>query len=69
MSEAARLHEELRRMSEKLATYLRRDGQAARTVTTKLRYADFSIRTFVKSSAPAPGRAPAKAAGKPGGGQ
>jgi len=31
--------------------------------------ADFSIRTFVKSSASAPGRAPAKAAGKPGGGQ
>jgi DNA polymerase-4 len=45
VSEPARLHEELRRMSEKLATYLRRDGQAARTVTTKLRYADFSIRT------------------------
>jgi DNA polymerase-4 len=45
VSEPARLHEELRRMAEKLATYLRRDGQAARTVTTKLRYADFSIRT------------------------
>jgi DNA polymerase-4 len=45
VSEPARLHEELRRMSEKLATYLRNDGQAARTVTTKLRYADFSIRT------------------------
>jgi DNA polymerase IV len=45
VSEPARLHEELRRMAERLAEHLRRDGQAARTVTTKLRYADFSIRT------------------------
>jgi DNA polymerase IV len=43
--EAARLHDELRRMAERLAAQLRRDRQAARTVTTKLRYADFSIRT------------------------
>jgi DNA polymerase IV len=43
--EAARLHDELRRMSGRLAEQLRRDRQAARTVTTKLRYADFSIRT------------------------
>jgi DNA polymerase IV len=45
VGEAARLHEELRRMAERLAEHLRRDGQAARTITTKLRYADFSIRT------------------------
>ena len=45
ISEPARLHEELRRMAERLSEHLRRDGQAARTVTTKLRYADFSIRT------------------------
>jgi DNA polymerase-4 len=45
IAEPALLHAELRRMSEQLAEYLRRDGQAARTVTTKLRYPDFSIRT------------------------
>jgi DNA polymerase-4 len=45
VQEAARLHDELRRMAERLAEQLRRDRQAARTVTTKLRYADFSIRT------------------------
>jgi len=45
ISEPARLHEELRRMAERLSDRLRRDGQAARTVTTKVRYADFSIRT------------------------
>ena len=32
-------------MADRLAEHLRRDGQAARTVTTKLRYTDFSIRT------------------------
>jgi len=45
ISEPARLHDELRRMAERLSEHLRRDGQAARTVTTKLRYTDFSIRT------------------------
>jgi len=45
ISERDRLHEELRRMAERLSEHLKRDGQAARTVTTKLRYADFSIRT------------------------
>jgi DNA polymerase IV len=45
VDEPARLHEELRRMSDRLADHLARNGQAARTVTTKLRYADFSIRT------------------------
>ena len=45
VSEPARLHEELRRMADRLAEHLRVNGQAARTVTTKLRYTDFSIRT------------------------
>jgi len=40
-----RLHDELRRMSEKVAEYLRGRGQVARTVTTKVRYPDFAIRT------------------------
>ncbi|HEY2371811.1 MAG TPA: DNA polymerase IV [Gaiellaceae bacterium] len=39
------LHEELRRMARQVAEYLQRNGQVARTVTTKLRYADFSIRS------------------------
>jgi DNA polymerase-4 len=45
IAEPALLHAELRRMAERLAEHLRREGQAARTVTTKLRYPDFSIRT------------------------
>ena len=45
VQEPERLYEELRRMAERLSEHLRRNGQAARTVTTKLRYADFSIRT------------------------
>ena len=45
ISEPARLYDELRRMAERLSEHLRRDGQAARTVTTKLRYPDLSIRT------------------------
>ena len=39
------LHAELRRMAEDVAEHLRRDGLSARTVTTKLRYSDFSIRS------------------------
>ncbi len=39
------LHAELRRMALEVAGYLERDGLSARTVTTKLRYADFSIRS------------------------
>jgi DNA polymerase-4 len=45
VSDRERLHDELRRMSEKLAEHLRSRGQVARTVTTKVRYPDFSIRT------------------------
>ena len=40
-----RLHDELRRMATGLAEYLHAREETARTVTTKLRYPDFSIRT------------------------
>jgi DNA polymerase-4 len=40
-----RLHDELRRMAAGLAEHLERRGQVARTVTTKVRYPDFAIRT------------------------
>jgi DNA polymerase-4 len=40
-----RLHDELRGMAVEVAAALQRRGQVARTVTTKLRYADFSIRS------------------------
>ena len=39
------LHAELRRMADELGRVLQRDGLAARTVTAKLRYGDFSIRS------------------------
>jgi DNA polymerase IV len=41
----ARLHSELRRMALDLAEHLTKDGRVARTVTAKLRYPDFSIRS------------------------
>jgi DNA polymerase IV len=40
-----RLHDELRRMAGRLSEHLRGREQVARTVTTKLRYPDFAIRT------------------------
>src|SRR5471030_195754 len=40
-----RLHDELRRMADRLAEHLHGRGQVARTITTKLRYPDFAIRT------------------------
>ena len=40
-----RLHDELRGMAEQVAGNLQAKGQTARTVTTKLRYADFTIRS------------------------
>jgi DNA polymerase IV len=40
-----RLHDELRRMAERLAGSLARSDRCARTVTTKVRYPDFSIRS------------------------
>ena len=45
VSDREALHAELRRMAERVAERLRRDGRCARTVTTKLRYPDFSIRS------------------------
>ena len=45
VGEVERLHDELRRMAVGLSGHLTRRGQVARTVTTKLRYPDFSIRT------------------------
>jgi DNA polymerase IV len=39
------LHDELRTMAGEVAERLQETGQTARTVTTKLRYADFSIRS------------------------
>jgi DNA polymerase IV len=45
LTDRDRLHGELVRMAARVAEYLSRNGQTARTVTTKLRYADFSIRS------------------------
>jgi DNA polymerase-4 len=45
LTERALLHEELRGMARDVAERLQATGQVARTVTTKLRYADFSIRS------------------------
>ena len=45
ISDRERLHDELRWMASEVAEALQRRGQVARTVTTKLRYADFSIRS------------------------
>ena len=45
IADPERLHDELRRMAEQIAGYLRGRSQVARTVTTKVRYPDFSIRT------------------------
>jgi DNA polymerase-4 len=43
--ERERLYDELRRMAASLAKHLQKEGKSARTVTTKLRYNDFSIRS------------------------
>jgi DNA polymerase-4 len=45
IADTERLHGELRRMATSLAEHLASSGQSARTVTTKLRYPDFSIRS------------------------
>ena len=45
LTDRGRLHEELRRMATRVAGYLADRGEAARTVTTKVRYTDFSIRS------------------------
>ena len=50
VADRERLHGELRTMAGRLAERLHERGLAARTVTTKLRYADFSTRTRSSSS-------------------
>src|SRR5581483_7515634 len=45
IADPERLHDELRRMAVGLAEHLQKRGQVARTVTTKVRYPDFAIRT------------------------
>ena len=45
LTDRAQLHAELRRMADRLSELLRGSGRTARTVSTKLRYTDFSIRT------------------------
>ena len=45
LSDRALLHAELRRMAERVSAHLRESGRTARTVSTKLRYTDFSIRS------------------------
>jgi DNA polymerase IV len=45
IADVEQLRAELRRMSASLAEYLRRKGETARTVTTKVRYPDFAIRS------------------------
>jgi DNA polymerase-4 len=45
ISDRDQLKDELRRMSSRLADHLRTKGETARTVTTKVRYPDFAIRS------------------------
>ena len=45
ISDRAILHAEIRRMADELAAHMQRNGISGRTVTAKLRYADFSIRS------------------------
>ena len=45
IADRAQLHSELRRMAGQLGDHLTRTNQAARTITTKVRYPDFSIRS------------------------
>ena len=45
VSDREQLYGELRRMAERLAERLTATGEAARTVTTKVRYPDFAIRS------------------------
>jgi DNA polymerase-4 len=45
LTDRAQLHAELRRMADRLSEMLQGSGRTARTVSTKLRYTDFSIRT------------------------
>jgi DNA polymerase-4 len=45
LTDRAQLHAELRRMADEVAGHLQRTARTARTVSTKVRYTDFSIRS------------------------
>jgi DNA polymerase-4 len=45
LTDRDQLHGELRRMAERVCEHLRDTGRTARTISTKLRYTDFSIRS------------------------
>jgi DNA polymerase-4 len=45
VADREQLHAELRRMAQSVGEQLEASGQVARTITTKLRYPDFSIRS------------------------
>jgi DNA polymerase-4 len=45
LTDRVQLHAELRRMAEEVAGHLQRTGRTGRTVSTKVRYTDFSIRS------------------------
>jgi DNA polymerase-4 len=45
ISDRERLHDELRQMAHEVAGFLVEKQQTARTITSKLRYADFTLRT------------------------
>jgi DNA polymerase IV len=45
LTDRAQLHAELRGMANRVAEHLRTTGRTARTVSTKVRYTDFSIRS------------------------
>ncbi len=45
VSDRGRLHDELRQMAGEVADFLAEKQQTARTITSKLRYADFTLRT------------------------
>ena len=45
LTDRGQLHAELRRMADEVADHLQQTGRTARTVTTKVRYTDFSIRS------------------------
>jgi DNA polymerase IV len=53
VTDRARLHDELRRMADSLGRGLQERGLFARTVTTKLRYGDFTTRTRSETMAAA----------------
>ncbi len=45
IADRALLHTEVRRLAQELSVRMQRSGVSGRTVTAKLRYADFSIRS------------------------